>query len=120
MKPVVVTLIVILLLGVAVQAAAAWTPYTVVLYSNRICRIYWDEGYATGTWRINWNYYNGNANLTYTCNASLTTGSAPDSTLHFAAPGHPECTIKNVAVVSSNGQAKWTCQGKYAGPTAGR
>jgi hypothetical protein len=115
MKTLSILLLVVLLLGVAVEvASAAGTPY-VVLAGNKACYIYWDGGAAAGTWRLRWNYYNGKYNLTYDCNAYLSYGRAPSRTLHFADRSQPWCTIQNLGVISTNGRANWTCQGKYSG-----
>ena len=114
MKTLSILLLVVLLLGLAVEvASASGTPYTVVLGSNKVCYIYWTTGGAKGAWSLRWNYYNGSSNLTYSCNARLSYGTPPKTTLHFAAINQPWCTIQNQVVVSTNGQAKWTCQGKY-------
>ncbi len=112
MKTLSILLLVVLLLGLAVEVASAWTPYTVVLGSSKVCYIYWSTGAARGYYNLRWNYYNGQSNLTYQCNAYLSYGTAPRTTLHFAAINQPWCNATNYAVVATNGQAKWTCQGR--------
>jgi hypothetical protein len=114
MKTLSILLVVVLLLGLAVEvASAAGTPYTVVLGSGQVCYVYWNTGGARGYWNLRWNYSNGQSNLTYTCNARLYYGTPPRTTLHFAATNQPWCTIQNQAVVTTKGQVSWTCQGKY-------
>jgi hypothetical protein len=116
MKTLSILLLIVLLFGIAVEvASAAGTPYTVVLASGNRCYIYWNEGGAAGTWRLRWNYYNGQANMTYNCSARLSYGAPPRTTLRFAATNQPWCTIQNQAVVNTSGGASWTCQAKYQG-----